>query len=214
MHVEQFFIWKSLQQIVISGECGTSEKASWEFFSPRFLSSLFKTASSTATQIPLCRRMLGLYPGLLRLYHWHSDAVAEWLQRLAAKVAIVLGSIPASTDTATSEGRQMKQCWIQLHGWAQNFGLENRKKRSQIIDHDNFHCFTFTLFWKSFKEGVAIKYHLYFRPCVNCQKLRVHDRTKRSAIGAKKQKLGRTKFKILEFFILHISFFVWNFLLW
>jgi hypothetical protein len=33
-------------------------------------------------------------------------------QRLAvdAKVATVLGSIPASSDTVESEGRQMKQC--------------------------------------------------------------------------------------------------------
>ncbi len=30
-----------------------------------------------------------------------------------AEVAIVLGSIPASSDTVESEGRQMKQCWIQ-----------------------------------------------------------------------------------------------------
>ncbi len=29
-----------------------------------------------------------------------------------AKVATVLGSIPASSDTVESEGRQMQQCWI------------------------------------------------------------------------------------------------------
>ncbi len=33
MHVEQFFILKSLQQIVISVECDAPEKARWEFFS-------------------------------------------------------------------------------------------------------------------------------------------------------------------------------------
>jgi hypothetical protein len=38
--------------------------------------------------------------------------LAEWLERLAAN-ATVLGSIPASSDTVESEGRQMKQCWIQ-----------------------------------------------------------------------------------------------------
>ncbi len=40
--------------------------------------------------------------------------VAEWLERLSAnaEVATVLGSIPASSDTVESEGRQMKQCWI------------------------------------------------------------------------------------------------------
>ncbi len=35
--------------------------------------------------------------------------LAEWLERLTAKVATVLGSIPASTDTVESEGWQMKQ---------------------------------------------------------------------------------------------------------
>ncbi len=30
-----------------------------------------------------------------------------------ARVLTVLGSIPASSDTAESEGQQMKQCWIQ-----------------------------------------------------------------------------------------------------
>ena len=40
--------------------------------------------------------------------------VAEWLERLTVitEVATVLGSIPASTDTVESEGRQMKQRWI------------------------------------------------------------------------------------------------------
>jgi hypothetical protein len=35
-----------------------------------------------------------------------------WLERRTAnaKVATVLGSIPASSDTGESEGRQMKQC--------------------------------------------------------------------------------------------------------
>jgi len=38
--------------------------------------------------------------------------LSEWLERLAvnAKVATVLGSIPSSSDTVESEGRQMKQC--------------------------------------------------------------------------------------------------------
>ncbi len=40
--------------------------------------------------------------------------LAEWLERLAvnAKVATVQGSIPASSDSVESEGREMKQCWI------------------------------------------------------------------------------------------------------
>jgi hypothetical protein len=36
----------------------------------------------------------------------------EWLERLTGyvKVTTVLGSIPASSDTVESEGRQKKQC--------------------------------------------------------------------------------------------------------
>ncbi len=47
---------------------------------------------------------------IILTYNWD---VAEWLERLVAnsKVATVLGSIPS--DTVESEGRQMKQCWIQ-----------------------------------------------------------------------------------------------------
>jgi len=41
--------------------------------------------------------------------------LVEWLDRLAvdAKIATVLGSILASTDTVESEGRQMKQNNVQ-----------------------------------------------------------------------------------------------------
>ncbi len=37
---------------------------------------------------------------------------AEWLERLTADAAVatVLGSIPTSSGTVESEGRQMKQC--------------------------------------------------------------------------------------------------------
>jgi hypothetical protein len=46
------------------------------------------------------------------------------LERLTAnaEVATALGSIPASTDTVESEGRQMKQCWIQY--------IEKKSKKS------------------------------------------------------------------------------------
>ncbi len=41
-------------------------------------------------------------------------SIAEWLERLTANavVATVLGSIPATSDTVESEGRQMEQCRI------------------------------------------------------------------------------------------------------
>jgi hypothetical protein len=62
----------------------------------------------SSTQWPSIR---GSHPGDLAECGWD---LAEWLEHLTASaiVATVLNSIPASSDTVESEGRQIKQCWI------------------------------------------------------------------------------------------------------
>ncbi len=66
-------------------------------------------------KIPDCEKILIaiiLYDFNIDINGWD---LAEWVERLAvnAEVTTVLGSIPASSDAVESEGRQMKQCWIE-----------------------------------------------------------------------------------------------------
>ncbi len=76
--------------------------------------------------------------------------VAEWLERLTAnaKVATVLGSIPASSVTVESEGRQMKQCWIQYK--------EKNLKNPPV----NFHVFCFYRSCRSRQRDIKLTINL------------------------------------------------------
>ncbi len=61
----------------------------WDFFE-FFICTFFNTAlASAASQIPLCRRMLGSYPGLWRLWHWQSDSLTTWLDLIPTQVDLI-----------------------------------------------------------------------------------------------------------------------------
>jgi hypothetical protein len=66
------------------------------------------SSSAISPQVSICT----VYCIVMRSSRIRGLDLAEWLERLAVNgdVATVLGSIPASSDTVESEGRQMKQC--------------------------------------------------------------------------------------------------------
>jgi hypothetical protein len=94
--------------------------------------------------------------------------LAEWLERLTANtvVATVLGSIPASSDTVESEGRQMHQCWIsymwgdrQINCWrleASSIGFFSATTTSQARLPDNMAVRVKSLFMSVY--GIHVLY--------------------------------------------------------
>ncbi len=89
--------------------------------------------------------------------------LAKWLERLTANapVATVQGSIPASVDTVDSEGRQMKQCWIQYEKKIKKSLqkiFEKKEKELRVLS-PNFHIHVSDEWWAIYILPRSV--HLY-----------------------------------------------------